>query len=374
VRVVEVAGLGPAPFGAMVLADLGADVVRVDRRDLATGAPLEAERANVYGRGRRSVAVDLKHPEGAEVVRRLADDADVFVEGFRPGVAERLGLGPDELRARNPRLVYARMSGWGRDGPLAPRAGHDLTYLALAGPLAHIGRRGQPPTPPLNLVADFGGGGMLLALGVCAALLERARSGVGQVVDAAMVDGVALLSAAVFPAYTGGWFRAERGTNMLDSGAPYYDVYETADGEYVAVAAIEPQFYARLLDGLGLTDEELADQDDQASWPATKDRFAEVFRTRTRAEWEERFEGVDACVGPVLRFDEAAEHPHLSARETYVEVDGVVQPAPAPRFSRTPAVLDRPPAPAGRHTAEVLAELGCDDDEIARLRRAGAVA
>jgi alpha-methylacyl-CoA racemase len=374
VRVVEVAALGPAPFGAMVLADLGADVVCVDRVDRAHGAPVETAKGNVYGRGRRSVAVDLKHPDGVDVVRRLADGADVFVEGFRPGVAERLGLGPDELRARNGRLVYARMTGWGQDGPLAPRAGHDLTYLALAGPLAHIGRRDQPPTPPLNLVADFGGGGMLLALGVCAALLERTRSGEGQVIDAAMVDGVALLSAPIAPAYAGGWFHDERGTNMLDSGAPYYDAYETADGEYVAVAAIEPQFYARLLDGLGLAGEDLPAQDDQAAWPSMKERFAEVFRTRSREEWEEVFGAVDACVGPVLRFVEAPEHPHLATRGTYLDVDGVVQPAPAPRFSRTPATLDRPPAPAGHHTDEVLHAIGCTAEEIAILRRSGAVA
>ncbi len=374
VRVVEVAGLGPAPFGAMVLADLGADVVCVDRLDRADGAPLETARANVYGRGRRSVAVDLKHPGGAEVVGRLAATADVFVEGFRPGVAERLGIGPDHLRARNRGLVYARMTGWGQEGPLAARAGHDLTYLALAGPLAHIGRRGQPPTPPLNLIADFGGGGMLLALGVCAALVERARSGEGQVIDAAMVDGVALLSAAIVPAYTGGWFHAERGTNMLDSGAPYYDVYETADGEYVAVGAIEPQFYARLLEGLGVADEELPDQEDQEGWPALHERFAAVFRTRTRAGWEDVFGEVDACVAPVLRFAEAPSHPHLVARGTYVEVDGVVQPAPAPRFSRTPATLDRPPAPAGHDTDEVLRDAGLGDDEVASLRASGAVA
>lgn len=374
IRVVEIAGLGPAPFGAMVLADLGADVVVIDRADRVAGAPPESAKGNVYARGRRSVAVDLKHPDGAEVVRRLSDGADVLVEGFRPGVMERLGLGPDELCGRNPGLIYARMTGWGQDGPLAARAGHDIDYLALAGPLAHIGRRDQPPTPPLNLVADFGGGGMLLAVGVLAALVERASSGRGQVIDAAMVDGVALLAAPIVPAYLGGYFHPERGTNWLDSGAPYYDVYETADGEYVAVGAVEPAFYETFLGLLGLSVEELGPQDDEAAWPEAKRRIAEVIRTRTRAEWEEAAAGLDACLVPVLRFEEAVRHPHLRERGTYVDLDGVVQPAPAPRFSRTPARLDRPPPPAGHHTVEVLTERGFDPAEIAHLLDAGAVA
>jgi alpha-methylacyl-CoA racemase len=374
VRVVEIAGLGPAPFGAMVLADLGADVVVVDRADQAVGAPLESAKGNVYGRGRRSIAVDLKHADGVGVVRRLTDEADVFVEGFRPGVMERLQLGPDDLRATNPRLVYARMTGWGQRGPLADRAGHDINYLSLAGPLAHIGRAGQPPTPPLNLVADFGGGGMLLALGVCAALVERATSGHGQVVDAAMVDGVALLAAPIAGAYIAGYFNAERGTNWLDSGAHYYDVYETADGEWISIGAIEPKFYAELLDGLGLGDEDLPDQNDEAHWPAMKQRFAEIFRSRSRREWEGLLAERDVCFAPVLPFAEAAAHPHNVERATYVEVDGVVQPSPAPRFSRTSAALDRPPAPAGHHTDEILAGAGLSTDEIAALRGSGAVA
>jgi alpha-methylacyl-CoA racemase len=374
VRVIEIAGLGPAPFGAMVLADLGADVVVVDRADHAFGAPLESAKGNVYARGRRSIAVDLKHPEGVDVVRRLSRRADVFIEGFRPGVIERLGLGPEVLRADNPRLIYARMTGWGQDGPLAQRAGHDLNYLAVAGPLAHIGRRGQPPTPPLNLVADFGGGGMLLALGVCAALVERSSSGQGQVVDAAMVDGVALLAAPIATAYLLGYFNPERGTNWLDSGAHFYEVYETADGGWVSVAAVEPQFYAALLEGLGLAGEELPDQQDASQWPAMKERFAAIFHTRTREEWMEIFEGLDACVAPVLTFSEAVCHPHLQARSTYVDVEGIVQPGPAPRFDRTPASLDRPPAPAGYHTDEILAEAGYDAGAIAGLRERGAVA
>jgi alpha-methylacyl-CoA racemase len=373
-RVVEVAGLGPAPFGAMVLADLGADVISIDRHEQAVAAPIESARTNVTGRGRRSVAVDLKHPDGVEVVRRLADGADVFVEGFRPGVAERLGIGPDELQGRNDGLVYARMTGWGQDGPLAARAGHDINYLGLAGPLAHIGRAGQPPTPPLNLVADFGGGGMLLALGVCAALVERARSGRGQVVDAAMVDGVALLAGPILPAYAMGFFTPERGTNWLDSGAHFYEVYETADGRWLSVGALEERFYANLLQVLGLADADLPDQHDQAAWPAMKERFAAVIRGRSLDEWVQAFDGVDACVAPVRAFAEVADDPHLVARGTYVDVDGVVQPAPAPRFDRTPATLDRPPAPAGHHTAEVLAEVGLSEAEVATLRAAGAVA
>jgi alpha-methylacyl-CoA racemase len=335
---------------------------------------LESAKGNVYGRGRRSIAADLKRAEGVEVVRRLTDRADVFVEGFRPGVMERLGLGPDDLQATNPRLVYARMTGWGQHGPLADRAGHDINYVSLAGPLAHIGRAGQPPTPPLNLVADFGGGGMLLALGVCAALVERSASGRGQVVDAAMVDGVALLAAPIAGAYIAGYFNPERGTNWLDSGAHYYDVYETADGEWISIGAIEPKFYAELLDALGLADEDLPDQNDEAHWPAMKQRFAEIFRSRSRREWEELLSHRDVCFAPVLPFAEAAAHPHNVERATYVEIDGVVQPSPAPRFSRTAASLDRPPAPAGHHTDEILTDAGLSTDEIAALRASGAVA
>jgi alpha-methylacyl-CoA racemase len=374
VRVVELAGLGPAPFGAMVLADFGAEVICVDRPAKASGAALETARMGVYNRGRRAITVDLKSPAGVEVVRRLVEDADVFVEGFRPGVCERLGLGPDDLLARNPALVYARMTGWGQEGPWAERAGHDIDYIAMAGPLAHIGRVDQPPTVPLNLVGDFGGGGMLMALGVCAALVERGRSGRGQVVDAAMVDGAALLSAPMVPAYVGGTFSDRRGTNMLDSGAPWYDVYETSDGGWVAVCAIEPQFYAELLEGLGLAGVELPHQHDRDGWPELRRRFTELFAARSRAEWESAFEGRDACVAPVLTYAEAAQHPHLVARGTYVAPDGVVQPAPAPRFSRTPGSISRPPAPPGHDTDEVLTDLGFGAEELARLRADGTVA
>jgi alpha-methylacyl-CoA racemase len=374
VKVVELTGLGPAPFGAMVLSDFGAEVISIGRPAKATGAAFGSAGQGISDRGRRSVTVDLKSPEGLEVVRRLTDAADVFVEGFRPGVCERLGLGPDDLMATNPGLVYARMTGWGQTGPWAERAGHDIDYIAMAGPLAHIGRNGQPPTVPLNLVGDFGGGGLLMALGVCAALVDKARSGEGQVIDVAMVDGAALISGPMVPAYVGGSFSAERGTNMLDSGAPWYDCYETADGKWMAVGAIEPQFYAELLDGLGLADADLPDQHDREGWPVLRARFAEVLAQRTRGEWEAVFDGRDACVAPVLTYAEAAEHPHLRARGTYVAPGGVVQPAPAPRFSRTPAAIGRAPAPAGFDTDAVLRDAGFTAEEVAALRAAGTVA
>ena len=375
IRVIEIAGLGPAPFAAMVLADLGADVVTVDRVDrVLPGADPSGQAGNVTARGRRSVAVDLKHPDGVAVVHRLAAGADVLIEGFRPGVAERLGIGPDVLRATNPRLVVGRMTGWGQDGPLAARAGHDINYVALAGPLAHIGRAGQPPTPPLNLLGDFGGGGLLLVTGVLAALVERSVSGEGQVVDAAMVDGAALLSAPIAPAYTMGYFSAERGTNALDSGAPYYDCYECADGRWLSVGAIEPRFYRAFVEGLGLDPDGLPPQDDQEAWPTLKEWFGRVIRTRPLVEWVEVYDGIDACVAPVLGFSEVVEHPHIAARGTWVDRGGVVQPSPAPRFDRTPAALDLPPSVPGQHTDEVLLEVGVDRDGISALRAAGAVA
>ena len=374
VKVVELTGLGPAPFGAMVLSDFGAEVISIGRPATASGAAFGSAGQGISDRGRRSVAVDLKSPEGVNVVRRLTDAADVFVEGFRPGVCERLGLGPDDLGATNPGLIYARMTGWGQTGPWAQRAGHDIDYIGLAGPLAHIGRIGQPPTVPLNLVGDFGGGGLLMALGVCAALVDKARSGKGQVIDVAMVDGAALISGPMVPAYVGGSFSAERGTNMLDSGAPWYDCYETADGKWMAVGAIEPQFYAELLDGLGLSGADLPGQHDRDGWPTLRARFAEVFAGRTRADWEATFDGRDACVAPVLTYAEAAEHPHLRARQTYVAPDGVVRPAPAPRFSRTPAAIGRAPAPPGYDTDAVLLDAGFTPDQVTALRSAGTVA
>jgi alpha-methylacyl-CoA racemase len=369
--VVEIASIGPGPFCAMVLADLGAEVVRVDRKEGGTALPLGW--AEPLNRSRRSLAIDLKHPKAAEVVLRLVDGADVFLEGFRPGVAERLGLAPEICLGRNPRLVYGRVTGWGREGPLAPRAGHDIDYLAIAGVLHGIGRAGAPPPPPLNVVGDFGGGGMLLALGVLAALWERQRSGRGQVVDAAMVDGSALLCAMVYGMRAGGVWSDERGANLLDSGAPFYDCYQTADGGYMAVGALEPQFFVALLAGLGIDANTMPFQYDRDGWPGLRERLTAVFLTRTRAEWEQVFSTIDGCVAPVLTMGEAARHPHNRQRGTFVEVGGVTQPAPAPRFDRTPAAVPTPPVSAGAHTDEVLARFGFAADEVAALRASAVV-
>ncbi|MBM3696147.1 MAG: CoA transferase [Actinobacteria bacterium] len=367
--VLEIASLGPGPFCAMVLADLGAEVVRVDRQEAPTGAPLAA--IDPLNRSRRSVALDLKHPEAAGVVLRLVEGADVLLEGFRPGVAERLGIGPEPCLARNPRLVYGRMTGWGQDGPLAPRAGHDIDYLAVAGVLHPIGRAGALPTPPLNLVADFGGGGMLLALGILAALWERERSGRGQVVDAAMVDGSALLAAMFHGMRAAGAWSDERGANLLDSGAPFYDCYPTADGGFMAVGALEPQFFLALLAGLGIDPDSVPFQYDRDGWPVLRERLAAAFLARTRDEWEQVFATLDGCVAPVLTMGEAPHHPHNSARGTFVEVGGVVQPAPAPRFGRTPAGMPSPPVAAGAHTETVLTRFGFSSEEVAALRASG---
>ena len=372
VRVVEVAGIGPGPFCGMVLADLGADVVRIDRPS-PPGDP-EAARYDILSRGRRSVAVDLKAEGAVDVVLRIVERSDALLEGFRPGVAERLGIGPDVCLERNPRLVYGRMTGWGQDGPLADAAGHDLTYMAVAGALAHIGRAGQPPTPPLNLVADFGGGGMLLALGLVAGLVHSQRTGTGQVVDAAMVDGTALLMAPFFGARARGFWSDERGANLLDSGAPFYDVYRCADGQELAVAAIEPQFFAALLQVLQLDPSALPDQNDKARWPALRIALAEAIAGRPRDEWLARAEGTDACIAPVLPVLDAASHPHVRARGTIVERDGVPQPAPAPRFSATPNDPPGAPCVPGQHTDAVLGETGLTADEIEHLRVAGVVA
>jgi alpha-methylacyl-CoA racemase len=372
-RVVELSGIGPGPFCAMVLADLGADVIAVDRPPPVAPTPGTAG-FDILRRGRRAMAVDLKVPAGAEVVLRLVESSDALLEGFRPRVAERLGVGPADCLARNPRLVYGRMTGWGQEGPLADRAGHDIDYAAVAGALAHIGRHGELPTPPLNLVADFGGGGMLLAMGLLAGLLHAQRTGQGQVVDAAMVDGTALLMAPFFGARAMGFWSDERGTNLLDSGAPFYDVYRCADGAELAVGALEPAFFATLLDVLDLDPSELPGQDDVERWPEMRAALTAGIAARPRAEWLARAEGRDACLAPVLTMGEAAAHPHMRARDTIVEVDGVPQPAPAPRFSATPAALDRPPAVAGEHTDEVLWDLGFTADEIAGLRADGVVA
>jgi len=376
IKVVEIAGIGPAPYGVMMLADMGADVVRIDRSTNVsdqTGDGAEPP-PDLLARGRRSVAVDLKHPDGVAAVLDLVAGADVLVEGFRPGVMERLGLGPDECLARNPRLIYGRMTGWGQDGPYAHAAGHDINYIALAGALEPLGRAGQPPTPPINLVGDFGGGGMLLAFGVCAALVELARSGQGQVIDVAMVDGAASLMTMTWAFKHMDMWGEERGTNMLDTGAHFYDTYETADGRYVSIGSIEPQFYAELLRLTGLEGAELPRQMDKSQWPALKERFAELFRQKTRDEWCELMEHTDVCFAPVLAMDETPQHPHIVARGTFTEVAGLVQPAPAPRFSRTPGEVARPPSRAGQHTDEVLADWGVSPDRIADLRRSKAIA
>jgi alpha-methylacyl-CoA racemase len=372
-KVIELAGIGPAPYACMLLADAGAEVIRLERAPAGGALAPPGPYWDLLNRSRPSVGIDLKRPEAVELVLDLVEQADVLVEGFRPGVVERLGVGPDDCWARNRALVYGRMTGWGQDGPLAETAGHDIDYIAISGVLWQIGRTGERPTPPLNLVGDFGGGGMLLAFGVLAALVDARQSGQGQVVDAAMTDGSISLATMMFALRQLGNWKEERGTNMLDTGAPFYEVYETADGQYFAVGAIEPQFYRELLVGLGLDGEDLPAQSDRDRWPEMKERFAATFRTKTRDEWAAVFDGTDACASPVLSPWEAHEHPHNQARGTFVEVDGLVQPGPAPRFSRTASAISRPPSPAGADTEEGLAAWGVDTGRIAALREAGAV-
>jgi alpha-methylacyl-CoA racemase len=357
VRVVEIAGLGPVPFAAMLMADLGADVIRVDRPG---GDPPPG--GDPLARGRRSAVVDLKQPGGAEVVLRLVERADAMVEGFRPGVAERAGIGPEACLQRNPRLVYGRMTGWGQDGPLAATAGHDINYLSLTGVLHSIGPPEQPAIP-LNLIGDFGGGAMYLVVGVLAALLEARQSGQGQVVDAAIVDGAAHLTTLIVGLLGTGTWRDTRCSNLLDGGAPFYNVYETSDGQYMSVGALEPQFYAELIDKLGFS--VTPERSDPQQWADLRTQLAAAFASKTRAEWIEVFEGSDACVAPVMSLSEVAGHPHMSARSVIVEHEGVRQPAPAPRFSRTPGALSYPPARPGEHTREVLLDWGLTDvDEL----------
>jgi len=373
IRIIELAGLGPAPFAGMMLSDAGADVLRIDRSDRAQYPPRQDPHVDLMNRGRRSVAVDLKHPEGVALVLRLVEGADGLMEGFRPGVAERLGLGPDVCLARNPRLAYGRMTGYGQEGPMSQAAGHDIDYIALSGALEAVGRAGDRPVPPLNLVGDFGGGGMLLAYGMLAAILGARTTGRGQVIDAAMVDGAAALMTMTYTLRSAGMWQDARGTNLLDTGAHFYEVYETADGGYLGVGAIEPQFYAELMRLLGLGDEDLSTQMDRTTWPAMKERFAAIFATRTRAEWEEVFAGSDACVAPVLSATEAPDHPHNRARGTFTEVAGVVQPAPAPRFLSTPGEIRRPPPNPGQYGDEALTEWGLSADDVAGLRESGAI-
>ena len=368
-RVVEMAGIGPGPFTGMLLADMGAEVVRVERPGAMVWGPPETM---VTHRGRRFATVDLKRPEGVDTVLRLVDRADALVEGFRPGVMERLGLGPDVCLERNPRLVYGRITGWGQDGPMAARAGHDIDYIALGGVLNSFRRPGERPLPPVNLIGDFGGGGMLLAVGILGALVEAGRSGHGQVVDAAMVDGSALLMAMLWGMRAGGSYDDTRpGTNLLDTGAPFYDVYECADGRFVAVGALEPQFYAALMSGLGLTGEDVPAQYELDRWPELAARIREAFLAQPRDHWAEVFAPTDACVSPVLDFDEARAHPHNAARATFTDPAGLPQPAPAPRFSRTPSAISGPPGPADRDTDAVLLDWGISEGEVAGLREAG---
>jgi alpha-methylacyl-CoA racemase len=372
IRVVELAGRGPGPFAGMMLADMGAEVIRIDRPggDVRTEVP--DARLELVGRGRRSVAVDLKNPAGAEVVLRLAGQADCLYEGFRPGVAERLGIGPDECLKRNPRLVYGRATGWGQDGPLAHAAGHDINYIALAGALWPIGRDDRtPPVIPLNLIGDYAGGGMLLAFGLLCGILEARESGQGQVVDAAMVDGASLLMTLFHGRRRNGTWKDVRGTNYIDGGAPYYNTYETSDGHYVSVGAIEPKFHRQLFATMGLDD--IPHPVTRKDWPRVKERLTAEFRTRTRAEWVALLEGTDACFAPVLRLDEVVEHPHHAARDSFVDVSGVTQPAPAPRFSRTPPAVAAPPPAVGERGAEALADWGFSAAEVEEMRASGAV-
>jgi alpha-methylacyl-CoA racemase len=372
IKVVEFAGIGPGPFAAMMLGDLGADVIRIDRAALAKNPA--GPSSDVSNRSRRSIAIDLKHPDGVELALRLVERCDVLIEGFRPGIMERLGLGPEICLDRRPELVYGRVTGWGQTGPLSQSAGHDINYIALAGALYPIGRAGERPVPPLNLVGDFGGGGMLLAFGIVSALLAVQRGGTGQVVDAAMVDGAALLTTMIHSLKALGLWTDERGANMLDSGAHYYDVYETADGHYISIGAIEPQFYAELLSKVGADPAGLADQNNRQAWPEMSERFAALFAQRTRAEWEALLEGTDACFAPVLSLDEAPRHPHNVVRRTFVELEGVIQPAPAPRFSRDGLEDPTPPPRPGRDTDEILDELGFNPAKASRLRDSGVIA
>lgn len=375
-KIIEMVGLGPCPFAAMMLADMGAEVIRIERKvdpDAPNPYPVLGTKYDVMARGRRSLALDLKHPRARLLLLDLVARADVLIEGFRPGVMERLGLGPDACLDRNPKLVYGRVTGWGQTGPLAQAAGHDLNYVALSGMLAAMGRAGSPPAPPLNLVGDFGGGGMMLAFGVVCAVLEARSSGQGQVVDAAMTDGAALLGAMMYGLRAFGQWQDAREANFLDGGAPFYDSYACADGKFITVAAIEPQFYAQLLQLTGATDPEFSKQSseqwEEKRWPELKRKFAGLFATRTRDAWCALLEGSDVCFAPVLGMGEAPLHPHNAARKTFIDVGGVTQPAPVPRFSRTEAEVGRPPPSPGQHGAEILADWGWSQEAVAALRR-----
>lgn len=369
IRVVEMAGIGPGPFTAMMLSDLGAEVIRVDRLShKGTG-----HRANVLNRGRKSIAVDLKNPRGVETTLRLIEQADVVLEGFRPGVMERLGLGPEECLSVNPRLIFGRMTGWGQTGPLSQAAGHDINYISIAGALGAMGYADRPPAPPLNLVGDFGGGAMYLLTGILAALVERATSGQGQIIDAAMTDGTASLLSPFFGLMAMNMWTTDRFSNRLDGGAFYYGSYECSDGKYISIGSLEPQFYALLLEKAEITDPEFQEQLDEAAWPAKREKLNQLFKTRTRQQWCDIMEGTDVCFAPVLDLKEAPVHPHNIDRKTFVELDGVVQPAPAPRFSRTQGEIQGPAAMAGEHTREVLSAWNFSDQEIGELQASGVI-
>lgn len=370
VKVIEIAGLGPAPFCGMMLADMGADGVLIGRK---RGAAAEIESTDILYRGRRSISLDLKNPAAVDTVLRMTDRADILIEGFRPGVMERLGLGPEVCHARNRKLVYGRITGWGQSGPLAHGGGHDINYIALTGALHAIGSRGSAPIPPLNLVGDFGGGAMMLAFGVVCALLEARTSGNGQVVDAAMTDGASLLMTMIYGLKAGGNWTGARGENVVDGGAHFYGTYQCADGNWVAIGSVEPQFYALLLRKAGINDVAFAAQWDHEQWPALKEKLASVFATKTRAEWCELMEGTDVCFAPVLDMEEAPKHPHNRARQTFVEIDGVMQPAPAPKFSRSKPEIRSGPCVHGGDAPSILADYGFGPDEIEALRVSGAL-
>ncbi|HBM86979.1 MAG: CaiB/BaiF CoA-transferase family protein [Parvibaculaceae bacterium] len=368
VKIVEFAGIGPGPFCGMLLSDMGADVVRIDRKGGGGGSKFE-----VGARGRRSVAMDLKNPEAVEACLKLIEEADMLQEGFRPGVMERLGLGPDVCLKRNPKLVYGRMTGWGQYGPLAQAAGHDINYISLTGALHAIGRPGEKPVPPLNLVGDFGGGALYLALGMVSALTSARTTGKGQVVDCAMTDGSASLMSMFFGFTASGMWQPEKGTNMLDGGAHFYDTYETSDGKYISIGSIEPQFYALLREKAGLTEDLWDAQMDRAKWPEMKAEVEAVFKTKTRDEWSKLMEGTDICFAPVLGLDEAMDHPHNKERQTIVEIDGVQQPNVAPRFSGTPSEIQGPPPSVGAHNEEALSDWGFTSSDIDALKSSGAI-
>ena len=380
VKIVELAGIGPGPFCAMLLADMGAEVVRVDRAasvghddSRVGGPPGEEYRFNLLARGRRNIAVDLKNRDGVAAVLRLIDQADGLIEGFRPGVMERLGLGPDLCLARNPRLVYGRMTGWGQDGPIAHIAGHDINYIALSGVLSTIGEKDGPPVPPLNLVGDFGGGALYLAMGVLAGIISARATGKGQIVDCSMVEGSASLMTMMYAALASGAWTEKRGHNRTDGGAHYYHVYECKDGEHVAIGSIEPQFYALLLQHTGLAPDDVPVQTDRSTWPDMQARMAAIFKRKTRAEWVDIMQDTDICFAPVLSMSEALEHPHNRHRDSFVEIDGIRQPAPAPRFSGTPTRVPMPPPRIGENTDAILRDWGFSPGEIAALHDNGAV-